>query len=58
MGSIQFCSIVGSAYLPPLSPNLESPAPPTITDSVSHMLVPETVTIAAGKTWKLSQYSV
>lgn len=46
--SVQFCGIVKSAVMPPLSPNLSSPQPPSFTDG-SGSTKQMSVTIAAGK---------
>lgn len=46
--SVQFCGIVKSAVMPPLSPNLSSPQPPVVTDG-SGSTKQMSVTIAAGK---------
>ncbi|XP_063604015.1 glycogen debranching enzyme-like isoform X1 [Penaeus indicus] len=45
--SVQFCGIVKSAVMPPLSPNLSSPQPPVVTDG-SGSTKQMSVTIAAG----------
>ncbi|XP_050699326.1 glycogen debranching enzyme-like isoform X6 [Eriocheir sinensis] len=45
--SVQFCGVVKSALLPPLSPNLADPKPPTVPDS-SGGQIQLSATIAAG----------
>ena len=57
MGSLQFCSVVKTAPLPNLSPNLAPPFTPHITDDSGHKHQ-ACVTLAAGESFTTSSHKL